>query len=235
MIDKKKLLSQAAAIGVNLSDNQAEQFDLFSRLLVETNEKFNLTAIKDPDEIVTKHLVDCLTLFPAVDFPEGAGVIDIGTGAGFPAVPLLIYRPDLKITALDSTGKKLNFVESAVSELGLSINLIHGRAEEYGRGDLRESFDFAVSRAVASLNVLCEYCLPFVKAGGKFISMKGSKADEELALSRTAVRTLGGRFAECREFTLADGIERNLVIIEKASPSPPKYPRPSAQISRKPL
>ena len=236
MIDRKQLKSEAFALGLSLNDTQLEMFDAYAELLVEANKQFNLTAIKTPDEIITKHFVDSLTIFTAADFPkEGSRVIDIGTGAGFPGVPMLIYDNSLEITMLDSTGKKLDFVRSALERLGLHADVIHARAEELGRGELRETFDFAVSRAVASLNVLCEFCLPFVKQGGKFIALKGSKADDELAVSRTAIKTLGGKFIRCKELLLADEQTRNLVIIEKSEPTPPKYPRPSAQISKKPL
>ena len=236
MIDRKQLKSEAFALGLSLNDTQLEMFDAYAEMLVETNKQFNLTAIKSPDEIVTKHFVDSLTVFTSADFPkEGSRVIDIGTGAGFPGVPMLIYDNSLETTMLDSTGKKLDFVRSALERLGLHADVIHARAEELGRGELRETFDFAVSRAVASLNVLCEFCLPFVKQGGKFIALKGSKADDELAVSRTAIKTLGGKFIQCKELLLADEQTRNLVIIEKREPTPPKYPRPSAQISKKPL
>ena len=235
MIDRAQLKSETQALGLALSDLQLEMFDAYAEMLVETNKKFNLTAIKNPDEIVTKHFVDSLTVFTAVDIPAESSVIDIGTGAGFPGLPMLIYDSSLNITLLDSTGKKLDFVQNVADELGLRARVVHGRAEEQGRGEHREQFDIAASRAVASLNVLCEYCLPFVRQGGAFIALKGSKAEDELSHSRTAVKTLGGKFICAKELMLADEQTRNLVIIEKAAPTPPKYPRASAQISKKPL
>lgn len=235
MINKEQLKAEAAALGLELTEKQLSQFDTYAELLIETNKQFNLTAIKNPDEIVTKHFVDSLTVFAVADFPQNASVIDIGTGAGFPSVPMLIYRPDLRLTAVDSTGKKLDFVRMALETLGLEADVIHTRAEELGKGDGRERFDFAVSRAVAALNVLCEYCLPFVKIGGTFVAMKGSKAEEELKISRTAIRTLGGKFVDNKTITLNDDQPRGLVIISKANPTPATYPRVSAQISKKPL
>ena len=235
MIDRNQLKTEAQALGLLLDEKQLEMFDTYAEMLVETNKQFNLTAIKTPEDIVTKHFTDSLTVFAAADVPDGSKVIDIGTGAGFPGLPMLIYKNNLELTMVDSTGKKLDFVRSAVSALGLDAEVIHARAEELGRGELREKFDFAVSRAVASLNVLCEYCLPFVRTGGSFIALKGSKADDELAVSRTAVKTLGGKFICSKEIMLADEQTRNLVIIEKAAATPPKYPRASAQISKKPL
>ena len=235
MIDRNQLKTEANALGLLLDETQLEMFDTYAEMLVETNKQFNLTAIKTPEDIVTKHFTDSLTVFAAADVPDGSKVIDIGTGAGFPGLPMLIYKNNLELTMVDSTGKKLDFVRSAVSALGLDAEVIHARAEELGRGELREKFDFAVSRAVASLNVLCEYCLPFVRTGGSFIALKGSKADDELAVSRTAVKTLGGKFICSKEIMLADEQTRNLVIIEKAAATPPKYPRASAQISKKPL
>ena len=235
MIDRNQLKTEAQALGLLLDEKQLEMFDTYAEMLVETNKQFNLTAIKTPEDIVTKHFTDSLTVFAAADVPDGSRVIDIGTGAGFPGLPMLIYKNNLELTMVDSTGKKLDFVRSAVSALGLDAEVIHARAEELGKGELREKFDFAVSRAVASLNVLCEYCLPFVRTGGSFIALKGSKADDELAVSRTAVKTLGGKFICSKEIMLADEQTRNLVIIEKAAATPPKYPRASAQISKKPL
>ena len=235
MIDRNQLKNEAQALGLSLSKSQLEMFDRYAEMLVETNKQFNLTAIKDPGDIVTKHFTDSLTVFAAADIPDGSKVIDIGTGAGFPGLPMLIYKNSLELTMVDSTGKKLDFVRSAVLALGLDAEIVHARAEELGRGEKREKYDFAVSRAVASLNVLCEYCLPFVRTGGSFIALKGSKADDELAHSRTAIKTLGGKFICSKETLLADEQTRNLVVIEKVADTPPKYPRASAQISKKPL
>lgn len=235
MIDTAALLQEVKSLGLTLDETALSRFDRYAEMLVETNRQFNLTAIKEPAEIAVKHFADSLSLLAALEIPEGAALLDIGTGAGFPGVPLLIARPDLKITMVDSTGKKLNFVREVLSDLNLSATVIHGRAEELGRGELRESFDVVTSRAVAALNVLCEYCLPFVKVQGTFAAMKGAKGSEELALCRTAIPTLGGKYGATKAFTLSDGAERNIILIQKISHTPPKYPRVSAQIAKKAL
>ena len=236
MIDKSLLVSQAAELGVKIDDVAADRFDKYAQMLVETNKTLNLTAITEPDEIVSKHFVDCLSVFNFVDFPEGAKVIDVGTGAGFPGVVLLIARPDLNITLLDSTKKRLGFVEAVVGELGLAAEIVHMRAEEAGKADdYREQYDIALARAVANMQTLSEYCLPFIKKGGIFAAMKGAKAAQELEAAQGAVRKLGGEIIKSEEFTLPLCGERTILKVKKISQTPPKYPRPSAQISKKPL
>ena len=236
MIDKSLLVSQAAELGVKIDDLAADRFDKYAQMLVETNKTLNLTAITEPDEIVSKHFVDCLSVFNFVDFPEGAKVIDVGTGAGFPGVVLLIARPDLNITLLDSTKKRLGFVEAVVDELGLAAEIVHMRAEEAGKADdYREQYDIALARAVANMQTLSEYCLPFIKKGGIFAAMKGAKAAQELEAAQGAVRKLGGEIIKSEEFTLPLCGERTILKVKKISQTPPKYPRPSAQISKKPL
>ncbi|MGN1168765.1 MAG: 16S rRNA (guanine(527)-N(7))-methyltransferase RsmG [Acutalibacteraceae bacterium] len=236
MIDKSLLVSQAAELGVEIDDEAADRFDKYAQMLVETNKTLNLTAITEPDEIVSKHFVDCLSIFKFVDFPEGAKVVDVGTGAGFPGVVLLIARPDLNITLLDSTKKRLGFVESVVGELGLAAEIVHMRAEEAGKAtEYREQYDIALARAVANMQTLSEYCLPFVKTGGIFAAMKGAKAAQELEAAQGAVRKLGGEIIKSEEFTLPLCGERTILKAKKISQTPPKYPRPSAQISKKPL
>ena len=236
MIDKSLLVSQAAELGVEIDDLAADRFDEYAQMLVETNKTLNLTAITEPDEIVSKHFVDCLSVFNFVDFPKGAKVIDVGTGAGFPGVVLLIARPDLNITLLDSTKKRLGFVEAVVGELGLAAEIVHMRAEEAGKADdYREQYDIALARAVANMQTLSEYCLPFIKKGGIFAAMKGAKAAQELEAAQGAVRKLGGEIIKSEEFTLPLCGERTILKVKKISQTPPKYPRPSAQISKKPL
>lgn len=236
MIDKSLLVSQAAELGVKIDDLAADRFDKYAQMLVETNKTLNLTAITEPDEIVSKHFVDCLSVFNFVDFPKGAKVIDVGTGAGFPGVVLLIARPDLNITLLDSTKKRLGFVEAVVGELGLAAEIVHMRAEEAGKADdYREQYDIALARAVANMQTLSEYCLPFIKKGGIFAAMKGAKAAQELEAAQGAVRKLGGEIIKSEEFTLPLCGERTILKVKKISQTPPKYPRPSAQISKKPL
>ena len=236
MFNTSLLISDAEKLGISLTDEQIYQFGKLSDLLVEQNKTMNLTAITDPDGIAVKHFADSISVLTAAEIPQGARVLDVGTGAGFPGIPLLIMRPDIDLTMIDSTAKKLKYVENTVNELGLVATTLHTRAEEAGQSkEYRESFDFVCSRAVAALNVLCEYCLPFVKQNGLFIAMKGAKAQEEIDAAKAAIKTLGGKIVAEKSFSLSDGGERTLVIIKKISQIPPKYPRPSAQIAKKPL
>ena len=236
LINKDLLISNANELGIELSEQAAERFDLLAELLIEQNKVMNLTAITDPDEIVIKHFIDSISLLSAVNPEKGAKILDLGTGAGFPGIPLLITRPDIDLTMVDSTAKKLTYVAATVEKLGLDAETLHARAEEAGKNpEYREQYNIVCSRAVAALNVLCEYCLPFVKVGGVFVAMKSAKAEEEIALAKNALKTLGGEIIEKKTFTLADGGERNLIIIKKISQTPPKYPRVSAQIAKKAL
>ena len=236
MYNTRLLVSDAEKLGISINDEQLSRFDLLSELLVDQNKTMNLTAITDPDGIAVKHFADSISVLSAADIPQGARILDVGTGAGFPGIPLLIMRPDIDLTMIDSTAKKLKYVENTVNELGLIATTLHTRAEEAGQSkEYREKFDFVCSRAVAALNVLCEYCLPFVKQNGLFIAMKGAKAQEEIDAAKSAIKTLGGKIVAEKSFTLSDGGERTLVVIKKISQVPPKYPRPSAQIAKKPL
>ncbi|MBO5410541.1 MAG: 16S rRNA (guanine(527)-N(7))-methyltransferase RsmG [Clostridia bacterium] len=236
LINKDLLVSNAKELGVELSDEAVGRFDMLAQLLIEQNKVMNLTAITEPDEVVIKHFIDSISLFSAVNPEKGAKILDLGTGAGFPGIPLLITRPDINLTMVDSTAKKLAYVASAVEKLGLEAETLHARAEEAGKNpNYREQYNIVCSRAVAALNVLCEYCLPFVKVGGVFVAMKSAKAEEEIALAKNAIKTLGGEIIEKKTFTLSDGGERNLIIIKKISQTPPKYPRVSAQIAKKAL
>ena len=235
-IDTNLLKTEAEKYGVILDDTALSRFDTYGRMLVEWNEKINLTAITDSYGVTVKHFLDSLTLFNFADIPEGASVIDVGTGAGFPGVAMLIARPALKVTLLDSTGKKLKVIEDILSNIGLEANILHMRAEEAGRkAEYRENFDFATARAVANLRELSEYCLPFVKVGGKFISLKAAKAQEEIDGAKKAIKLLGGKIAKAEIFELLDAGERNIIIIEKISATNTKYPRPSAKIAKNPL
>ena len=233
----KQYLSKALQdFRVQLNAQQIEQLEGYFHLLVEWNEKINLTAITEPDEIVIKHFVDSLSVFSAIDIPEGARVIDVGTGAGFPGVAMLIARPDLEITLMDSTNKKLNVIRDILENIGLEANVVHKRAEEAGQSkDFRESYDFATARAVSNLRDLSEFCLPFVKVGGTFISMKSAKADEEIEEGKKAISVLGGRIKEKKTFNLEDAGERTVILIEKFSSTPAKYPRPSAKMAKNPI
>lgn len=236
MYNTQLLVSDAQKLGISINDEQLSRFELLSELLVEQNKTMNLTAITDPDGIAVKHFADSISVLSAAEIPQGAKILDVGTGAGFPGLPLLIMRPDIDLTMIDSTAKKLKYVENTVNELGLIATTLHTRAEEAGQSkEYREKFDFVCSRAVAALNVLCEYCLPFVKQNGLFIAMKGAKAQEEIDAAKGAIKTLGGKIVAEKSFSLSDGGERTLVVIKKISQVPSKYPRPSAQIAKKPL
>lgn len=236
MYNTRLLVSDAQKLGISITDEQLGRFEKLSELLVEQNKTMNLTAITDPDGIAVKHFADSISVLSAAEIPQGAKILDVGTGAGFPGLPLLIMRPDIDLTMIDSTAKKLKYVENTVNELGLIATTLHTRAEEAGQSkEYREKFDFVCSRAVAALNVLCEYCLPFVKQNGLFIAMKGAKAQEEIDAAKAAIKTLGGKIVAEKSFSLSDGGERTLVVIKKISQVPPKYPRPSAQIAKKPL
>ena len=230
------LLSDAEKLGLSVSSQQLDRFEKLAELLVEQNKTMNLTAITDPDGIAVKHFADSISVLSAVEFKSGAKVLDVGTGAGFPGIPLLIMKPDIDLTMLDSTAKKLKYVANTVDSLGLNANVLHSRAEEAAqKPEYRESFDVVCSRAVAALNILCEYCLPFVKKDGIFAAMKGAKAQEEIDVANNAIKTLGGEIIDKKSFTLSDGAERTIIIIKKISQNLPKYPRPSAQIAKKPL
>lgn len=217
-----------------LTDYQLNQLDTYATELVQWNEKMNLTAITEPDEIAIKHFVDCLMLLEYAEISSGASVIDIGTGAGFPAVPLLIARPDLNMTLVDSLNKRLVFLEDVMEKCSLSGRLLHSRAEDLGKeADFRECFDFSVARAVAPMNVLCEYCLPFVKLGGELVALKGSNDDVTPAMH--AIQELGGELKSNVSYKLPNGDSRSIVIIKKISHTPTKYPRKSKKITTCPL
>lgn len=236
LINKDLLKENAASLGIELDDEAVARFDRLAELLIEQNKTMNLTAITDPDEVVIKHFADSISLFKAVNPDNGAKILDLGTGAGFPGIPLLITRPDLNLTMVDSTAKKLRYVAQTVETLGLEAETLHARAEEAGKDpEYREQYDIVCSRAVAALNVLSEYCLPFVKVGGVFVAMKSAKAEEEIADAKKALGILGGKIIDKITFTLSDGGERTLIVIKKISQTSPKYPRVSAQIAKKPL
>lgn len=235
-ISKELLLSGAAEYGVELSDSAVEKFDIYAQMLVERNKVMNLTAITESDDIVRKHFVDSLSLLSVIDIPENAKVIDVGTGAGFPGIPLMIARPDIKMTLLDSTKKRLGFIEDVSRETSLEPELVHMRAEDAGKSvDYRERYDVATARAVSNLRDLSEYCLPFVKKGGVFAPMKSAKADEEIAAAKKAIHVLGGQLEKKASFDLGDVGMRTVIVIKKISQTPTKYPRPSAKMAKFPI
>lgn len=224
-------------LNICLTEKQLNQFLLYYELLVEQNKVMNLTAITDYEEVLKKHFIDSLSLVKAYDLSKPVSVIDVGTGAGFPGVPLRIAFPNLQVTLLDSLNKRISFLNSVIDALGLNgIEAIHGRAEDFARNTLREKYDLCVSRAVANLSTLSEYCLPFVKVGGQFISYKSEKIAEEKIAAQNAISVLGGRVASQMEFTLPDSdIYRNLFVIEKVKATPKKYPRKAGLPGKEPL
>lgn len=223
-------------VGFPLTDKQINQFEKYYELLIEWNEKINLTRITEPEEVAIKHFSDSLTLLSNYDVPKGAKVIDVGTGAGFPGIPLKIARPDIELTLLDSLNKRLIFLQEVSGSIDIDANIIHSRAEDGGNNpELRENFDVAVSRAVARLNTLSEYCIPYVKVGGAFVAMKGPELQEELNEGKNAVNTLGGKIEKVNEFSIPDGSNRTVVVIGKVRNTPAKYPRHGSKIKNKPL
>lgn len=231
-----KFINDLKAIGIELSEEQLEQFITYYEMLIEKNKVMNLTAITDFDEVLEKHFEDSLSLIQAVDLEKSQTVIDLGTGAGFPGIPLKIAFPNLQITLADSLNKRILFLDDVIRELGLTgIDTVHGRAEDLAKNsDYREKFDLCVSRAVANLSTLSEYCLPFVKIGGKFISYKAGECDEEVAASKSSVFLLGGKISDIKKFELGES-GRAFVIIDKVSGTPKKYPRKAGTPSKDPL
>lgn len=233
---KENLCEQAKLINVELDDRALERFEIYSNMLIDYNTRMNLTAITEEQEVIVKHFCDSLYLLSKYEVKQGASLIDVGTGAGFPGLPLLIARPDIKLTLLDGLNKRLVFLADVLSELGLGAQIVHSRAEEAAQTMThREKYDIATSRAVARLNTLCEYCLPYVKKGGVFLAMKGPAATEELAEAKDAIKLLGGSLKSAEEYTLSDESSRTIITIEKTANTPKKYPRHNSQIKKKPL
>lgn len=238
IILKDTLVQGALEMGLELSMEQVEQFKEYYRFLGEASKSINLTSILEEKDVAVKHFLDSLSCFQAVSFEDGMSLIDIGTGAGFPGIPIKIYRPGLKVTLIESVEKKVRFLESLISSLGLrDIEVIHARAEDLGQSPARkESWDRVVSRAVASLAVLAEYCLPLLKVEGYFVAMKGPKLEEELKLAGNALLLLGGRLEKILKLKLPyTGDERKLVLIRKTGPTPGKYPRRAGIPQKRPL
>lgn len=225
-------------LGISLSESQVEEYLRYYEMLVEWNERMNLTAITEYGDVLKKHFVDSLSLVKACDINAADSLIDVGTGAGFPGLALKIAFPHLQVTLLDSLGKRIRFLEAVIEELNLTgVNAIHGRAEDCARpGKLRESFDLCVSRAVANLSTLSEYCIPFVKKGGLFIAYKSEQAAPEIEGAKKALAVLGGSMEERIEFILpGSDLSRNLFVIKKTKKTPEKYPRKAGLPSREPL
>lgn len=238
MYNTEQFEKDLAALGVTLSEQQIQQFLTYYEMLVEWNEVMNLTAITEYDEVMKKHFVDSLSLIQTFDVHKSVSVIDVGTGAGFPGLALKIAYPNMKVTLLDSLNKRINFLNAVIEKLGLTdVETVHGRAEDFAKpGKLREKYDLCVSRAVANLTTLSEYCLPFVKVGGEFISYKSEKITEEMENAIKAISLLGGKFDRSKDFNLPDSdIYRNLVVIKKVKETPKKFPRKAGLPSKEPL
>ncbi len=226
------VVKRFADADISITSEQAEKYVTLCDFMVEYNRNVNLTAITEFEEVVMKHFIDSVLPFAMIDIKQGASFIDVGTGAGFPSLPLLIYRPDLKGTLCDSLQKRCTYLELACKKIGVNAEIIHARSEELGRKK-RECFDFSTARAVAAMPVLSEYCIPFVKRGGWFIALKS--VNEDVQSAEGAVKLLGGSIEQVRDYKLPNGDDRRLVVVKKISQTPTKYPRSSANIAKKPL
>ena len=225
-------------LNITLSETQQEQFYHFYELLVEWNKVMNLTGITEYEEVNEKHFIDSLSIVKVLDMNKVSTVIDVGTGAGFPGIPLKIAFPHLKVTLLDSLNKRIKYLDTVINELGLKdIHTIHGRAEEYARKEeYREKYDLAVSRAVANLSTLSEYCVPYVKVGGMFVPYKSGEIDEEVKAAQTAIKVLGGKQTEVVKFTLpGSDINRSFVKIQKIKSTGKKFPRKAGLPTKEPM
>ena len=226
---------RAGLTALDLSSEGIPALLKYGELLVETNKVMNLTAITDPEEIASLHFLDSAALLTLEDF-RGKSVVDVGTGAGFPGLPLKILEPSIRLTLLDSRGKRVRFLETVCRELNLTdVSCVHGRAEEFAT-DHRERFDMATSRAVAALPVLCELCLPLVRLGGKFLAMKSVDSDEELQAAQHAIETLGGQVTAVRDYEIpGTEVRHRLITVKKVKKTPEKYPRMFAKMKKNPL
>lgn len=236
MIDAALLRAVLERQELPCPDGLVEKLDRYAELLVEWNGKMNLTAITDPAGIAVKHFADSLLLSKALELPQGGALIDVGTGAGFPSVPVALSRPDLQLTLLDSLNKRIVFLQELTRELGLPARCCHARAEEAGRDPaFREKYDVATARAVTNLRDLAEYCLPFVKIGGYFAALKGYEVEEELAEAQYAIAQMGGEVEAVRKYELSEDARRAIILVKKVRHTPPKYPRPAAKMKKSPL
>ena len=236
--DTSQFIQDLKELGVSLTDRQIEQFLIYYELLTEWNSFMNLTAITEYEDVLKKHFVDSVSLIQAVDIRKELTLIDVGTGAGFPGLALKIAYPELKVTLLDSLQKRIQFLDAVIEKLGLEgIETIHGRAEDFAKPQkLRENFDLCVSRAVANLSTLSEYCLPFVKVGGHFIPYKSEKIAQEKEEAKKALELLGGKFERQVEFMLpSSDIYRNLFVIKKVKETPKKFPRKAGLPANEPI
>lgn len=218
-----------------IDDKKVDKFRIFSSLLLEWNEKMNLTAVTDPAEISVKHFLDSIAPLSVIDLKKNSKIIDVGTGAGFPGIPLKIVRDDLDFTFMDSLNKRINFLKEVSDKINIEkAEFVHLRAEEAGKNkNYREKYDYAVSRAVANLKVLCEYCIPFVKVGGSFISFKQFEVEEEIEDAKAMIGTLGGKITEIKEIQIPQSdIKRKIIVIEKVKETPCQFPRQPNKIKK---
>jgi 16S rRNA (guanine527-N7)-methyltransferase len=244
-MDKSFIKTSMSQLNITLSDEQIDMFNTYYELLVDWNSRMNLTAITEYEDVIIKHFVDSLSIVKYLDLISVSSdkydtysptIIDIGTGAGFPGIPIKILLPSSKVVLVDSLNKRINFLNEVIKVLDLKdITAIHSRAEDFGHGVYREKGDYVVSRAVANISTLSEYCLPLVKTGGVFISYKSEKLDEELSMYPNAINTLGGKIKNNISFTIGDDISRNLLVVEKVNSTKGKYPRKSGLPSKEPL
>lgn len=238
MRDTTDFIKKCEKIGISLSEKQISQFMTYYDLLVEWNSFMNLTAITEFNEVIDKHFIDSLAICEYVDFKNGDSLIDIGTGAGFPGIPLKIVFPELRITLLDSLNKRIKFLDTVIESLGLeNVETIHGRAEDFAKQQsYREKYDFVISRAVANLATLSELCIPFAKEDKYFVSYKAEKCNEELEEAKKAISILGGKVEKQIEYKLPDtDMNRNLLLIKKVKSTPKKYPRKAGTPAKEPI
>lgn len=226
------IIEAFSGAGLTISEKQAEQLQALFEFMVEYNKSVNLTSITEFEDVVQKHFIDSVLPFAELKISEGASFIDVGTGAGFPSLPLLIFRSDLKGTLCDSLQKRCVYLEKACEKIGINAEIIHGRGEELGR-KMRERFDFATARAVAAMPILTELCLPFVKVGGMFVALKS--VNEDMSAAENAIKTLGGKTLEIKDYKLPNGDDRRVCVVKKISQAPTKYPRSYANLTKKPL
>ena len=225
--------SEFSSFGIELDEEKYKKLDIYADFLVKYNENVNLTAITEPHEVLRKHFIDSVLLSKYVDIQQDSSLIDVGTGAGFPSVPLKILRPDIKLTLLDSLNKRIDFLKQLCDKLEIEAEFLHERAENVSKKtEYREKFNYSCARAVANMSLLSELCIPFVKVGGSFLAMKGPS--EDISLGKNAVEVLGGKIEKSVDYELFDE-SRRIVVVKKISQTPPKYPRNSSQIKKKSL
>ncbi|SET72116.1 16S rRNA m(7)G-527 methyltransferase [Natronincola peptidivorans] len=234
----KLLMEGSSQLGVKIEEEQTKKFIKYKELLLEWNQKMNLTAIEEEREVIIKHFLDSISCVQVNQLENKGRMIDVGTGAGFPGIPLKVIFPKLKLTLLDSLNKRINFLKEVCLQLELTeVEFVHGRAEDYGQNKAyRENYEYAIARAVAPLNILAEYCLPFVKIGGYFICQKGKALEDELIEGEKAVKILGGKIVDKKDITLPfSDITHNILVIEKIKQTSTKYPRKAGKPSKNPI